>query len=153
MKPQRLLAFVLGGLSACFFWGGCCKLVYPTFPIAYDTNQLVGAWIGFNDSYGTTSYLMILQQHGTGILYSEFDNEPADTNRIVAWGLEDDGVTFHFQRSGPSTSPALLKCALKTDLLVGKLVGKGGWTENVIFLRPAFVEESLKRLNALEGER
>lgn len=149
MKQQLSLTFVLGALAVCLFSGASCKTVYYTFKIPYDTNQLIGAWIGFIDT-DAARYFMILQEHGKGVLYSQFHNEPAVAFRIVTWGLEDDAVICHFLRTGPPTNPALFKCPLKTGVLDGMLVGMGGWTEHVTFWQQSFVEKSLENLNALE---
>jgi hypothetical protein len=129
---------------------GCRTRIYhPAVPIAYDQQQLVDVWIGFNDR-DATCYNLILQSGGDGLLYSAYQEGMSATNKISRWSTQGNLLHCEFQPDDSPTSPALLTCEIKKALLVATLNGVGGWKENILFRRIQFVEQSLWKAKTLE---
>src|SRR6266496_5579691 len=130
---------------------GCRTRIYhPAVPIAYDQQQLVDVWIGFNDR-DATCYKLILQAGGGGLLYSAYQEGMSATNKISRWSTQANLLRCEFQPDDSPTSPALLSCEIKKTLLVATLNGVGGWKENILFRRIQFVEQSLSRSKMFEA--
>lgn len=130
-------------IGCLFLWSGCkTPTHYPALPIAFDRSTLVGSWIGFNDR-DESLYRLVLNAGGDGVLYSQYQSGASVTNRIAEWKINGNSLMCSFQRNDSPVSPSLLKCEIKTSLLRTKLVGTGGWEENLLFRRDQFMEESL----------
>ena len=118
----------------CFSSASSCSTTthYLALPIAFDSNKLVGSWMGLND-LDSSIYKLLLKGDGTGVMYWQFDGGTATTNWISRWQVNDEVLHCEFQDHRSPQSLAVLNCQITTSLLKATLTGVGGWEENVNF--------------------
>jgi len=137
---NRLIAITIGSLL--LITGCATRTCYPALKIPFDKNELVGDWIGFNNR-DNSCYKLELNSRGEGVLCSEFQSGTTDTIKISSWKIQGHLLICNFKGESTPSSPLMLRCDIKINLLVGILAGRGKWSENITFRRKQFFENVL----------
>src|ERR1051325_7911802 len=104
----------------------------PVLRIPVAESDYMGDWIGLSLK-DTFCFLLVLNPDHDGSFFSEMPSGAIRSYRIRRWILTGNQLRCDFETGSIDNSPLTLECKIQIRQLVGCLLGRDGWTENVVF--------------------